>query len=123
MDEMRSRRVAQAMREELSELIRFESSDPRITDVEVTEVVVAPDLRRADVLISLPGNAESRDNALIGLEHARNFLRRRLMQRLDLYRMPELHFKADTERSGDAPIGRLLRRMRRGRPKDDVKAD
>jgi len=53
MDELRTRRVSETMREELSELIRFESSDPRLAEVDVTEVIVASDLRRADVLVSL----------------------------------------------------------------------
>lgn len=117
MDEMRSRRVAEAMREELSELIRFESSDPRITEVDVTEVIVAPDLRRADVLVVMPQEPEARSNAIAGLEHARHFLRHRLMERLDLYRMPELHFRPAAETNG-ASIASLLRKVRRGRPKE-----
>lgn len=117
MDELRTRRVAEAMREELSELIRFESNDPRITQVEVIEVVVSPDMRRADVLVALPTAESERLSALQGLEAARHFLRRNLMQRMDLYRMPELRFRPGVVATGDAPIDRLLRRVRRGRPK------
>jgi len=117
MDELRTRRVAETMRVELSELIRFESSDPRITQVEVTEVVVSPDMKRADVLVSLPKDAEEREKALDGLESARHYLRRSLMQRMELFRMPELKFRADAELMG-MPLDKLRRRMRRGRPKD-----
>ena len=118
MDELRSRRVAESMREELSELIRFESDDPRIALVEVTQVVIAPDMRRADVLVALPPSEIDRRNALEGLDSARHFLRRKLMERLDLFRMPELRFRPDSVTGGDAPIERLMRRVRRGRPKD-----
>lgn len=105
------------MREELSELIRYESDDPRIQLVEVSEVVVSPDMRRADVLVALPGDAQERAQALAGLESAQLYLRRQLMQRLELFRMPELRFKPNVESAQGAPIERLLRRVRRGRPK------
>ena len=118
MDELRSRRVAQVMREELSELIRFESADPRISQVEVTEVVVAPDMRRADVLVVLPSGEQERRQALEGLDSARHFFRRNLMQRMDLFRMPELRFKPAAEAAGGERLDSLLRRVRRGRPRD-----
>jgi ribosome-binding factor A len=114
MDELRARRVAERMREELSEMIRFESGDPRLAGIEVTEVILGSGMRRADVLVSLPAGQEERAEALAGLEHARHFLRRMLMQRLDLFRMPELRFVPDSDSSG-TPMGKLLRRARRGR--------
>ncbi len=120
MDELRTRRVSEKMREELSELIRFESADPRIHQVEVSEVVVSPDMRKADVLVMLPADQEERAAALAGLESARVYLRAQLMQRLHLFRMPELRFKAATEAAAGAPIERLLRRVRRGRPKGEL---
>jgi ribosome-binding factor A len=108
------------MREELSELVRFESSDPRLAGVDVTEVIVAQDLRKADVLVSLPDEAEARAEALLGLESARFFLRRRLMERMELHRMPELRFRPAAELAGGAALAKLLRRTRRGRPKPEV---
>lgn len=105
------------MREELSELIRFESADPRLANIEVAEVVVAPDLRRADVLVAVPQEGEARREALEGLESAKAFLRRQLMNRMDIHRMPELRFRPATEVATQAPLGRLLRRARRGRAK------
>jgi ribosome-binding factor A len=115
MDELRTRRVAESLREELSELIRGELSDPRVEGVDVTEVVVSSDLRRADVLVSLPEGDEPAQEALAGLDRARHYLRRQLAQRLDLFRTPELHFVAAAELGGGAPLKRLLRRARRGR--------
>lgn len=117
MDELRTRRVAETMREELSELIRFESSDPRLAEVDVTDVIVASDMRRADVLVSLPPAAAARAAALEGLESARGYLKRQLAQRIELFRMPELRFVTDSETTG-VPLGRLLRRARRGRPRE-----
>jgi ribosome-binding factor A len=119
VDELRTKRVAEMMKEELSELIQYESDDPRIGHVEVSEVVVSPDMRQADVLVRLPRDGTEREAALAGLESARGYLRRQLMQRLDLFRMPELRFRANAEASTGAPIERLLRRARRGRAKGE----
>jgi len=106
------------MREELSELIRFEVADPRIQGVEVAEVHCGQKMTKADVLVTLPAEQELRGAALEGLEHARHYLRRMLMERLDIYRMPELRFVAGS----GAELSRLMRRVRRGRsqPESDT---
>lgn len=117
MDELRSRRVAETMREELSELIRFELDDPRVEGVEVTDVVVSPDMRRADVLVVVAGTEQDQELALEGLAAARHYLRRNLMQRMELFRMPELRFRPAAELPGGEPLERLRRRIRRGRPR------
>lgn len=110
--------MAEAMREELSELIRFESSDPRLAEIEVTEVVLSTDARRADVLVRLPEQAAARAHAMEGLEHAKGYLRHQLAQRVDLFRAPDLRFVPDSQLGGGPDLGRLRRRLRRGRPKD-----
>jgi ribosome-binding factor A len=74
-------------------------------------------MRRADVLVALPQAETERLAALAGLDAARHFLRRKLMQRMDLFRFPELRFRPGVMATGDAPIDRLLRRVRRGRPR------
>jgi ribosome-binding factor A len=106
------------MREELSELIRFELADPRVQQADVAEVVLSPDLRRADVLIVASGAPAEQQAALDALESARHYLRRNLMQRLDLFRMPELRFRFAAGQPGHLPLDRLRRRIRRGRPRE-----
>jgi ribosome-binding factor A len=118
MDERRAQRVSEALREELSEIIGYELSDPRVGGVEVTEVLLAPDLRVAQVRVSLQGSEEERHQALEGLEHARHFLRREVSHRLQLYKLPELRFEADAEISAGRRVDQLLKRIRKGRPRD-----
>jgi ribosome-binding factor A len=106
------------MREELSELIRFVMADPRLVGVDVSRVVIAPDGKKADVLVSLPLEAEPRAHAMAGLLAAKPYLRKQLADRIDLFRMPELRFVPDAELASAKSIARLVRRVRRGRPKD-----
>jgi ribosome-binding factor A len=117
MDALRAQRVSQAMRDELSELIRFECDDPRLSGVDVTDVIVSPDMKRADILVSLPRGAAERQAALAALVHAKGYLRQQVAQRIDLFHMPDLRFTPDREEVSGAPVDRLLRRARRGRPK------
>jgi ribosome-binding factor A len=92
MDERRTLRVSEAVREELSEIIGFEMSDPRLVDVDVTDVQVSPDGRYAHVKIAARGDDRRQKDALAALDHARHYLRHELSVRLTLRHVPELHF-------------------------------
>ena len=116
MDPHRTERLSEALREELAELIAYEMADPRVGDVTVTEVIVSPDKRHAQVRVGLTGGGEA-GPALEALEHARSFLRRELSQRLDTYKIPELHFEADVSVSLGDRMETLLKRVRKGRPR------
>lgn len=117
MDSHRNERVSEALREELGELIAYELSDPRIGDATVTEVLLSPDMRHAQVRLHL-GSGAGEQETIRALDGARHFLRRQLAKRLSLFRVPELHFESDVSASAER-LGRLLKRMRRGRPRDE----
>ncbi|MBV9762697.1 MAG: 30S ribosome-binding factor RbfA [Acidobacteriaceae bacterium] len=117
MDNHRAERVSEALREELGEIIAYELSDPRIGDATVTEVLVSPDMRHAQVRLHLADQAGDQRQTIQALEGARHFLRRQLAARLNLYRVPELHFEADVTSSTER-LQQLLKRVRRGRPRD-----
>ena len=121
MDSHRSERVSEALREELGELIAYELSDPRIGDAVVTEVLVSPDKRHAQVRLHLTTSLAEQKATIQALEGARHFLRRQLAERLSLFRVPELHFEADAG-SGEERMEYLLKRIRRGRPRDEKAA-
>jgi ribosome-binding factor A len=105
------------MREELNELISYELSDPRIGDVQVTEVLISPDFRHAYVRLSMNGDPVEQSATLEALAHAKEFLRLNLSDRLKLHRMPDLHFEPDLPAELAAKAAQVLKRIRRGRPK------
>ncbi|MBV8552074.1 MAG: 30S ribosome-binding factor RbfA [Acidobacteriaceae bacterium] len=119
MDTHRAERVSEALREELGELIAYELTDPRIGDATVTEVLVSPDMRHAQVRLHLDSNADQQEETIRALDGARHFLRRQLAERLNLFRVPELHFEADLKTSGKDRMEYLLKRVRRGRPRGE----
>ena len=121
MEGHRAERVTEAIREELAEIISYEMSDPRVSSATVTEVNVSPDLRRARVSLAFPQREEA-DPALKALEKAKGFLRRELSRRLDLHRVPDLHFEADIGTQIGDRMDFLFRRIRKGRPRDTDKS-
>ena len=118
MDERRTLRVSETLREELSEIIGFESQDPRLMAVEVTEVHVSPDGRHANIRVTLRGDAKAQKESLAALAHAIGYFRHELASRLRLRHVPELHFERDKNPDVESRIAFLVKRTEksRGRP-------
>ena len=92
---LKNTRVNEAVREELSKIIR-ELKDPRIALMtSVTHVSVAPDLKTCKVGISVLGSEEEKLNTMDGLAAAAGYIRRSLAGSLNLRNTPELTFYAD----------------------------
>ena len=118
MDPHRNERVSESIREELEELISYEMSDPRVGPATVTAVHLSPDFRHAHVELILEGTPEEQHATLDALNHAKQFLRHQLAERLQLFRTPDLHFAAALGAELGAKVPELLKRIRRGRPRD-----
>lgn len=122
MDERRSQRVSEAVREELAEIIGFELSDPRLAGVTVTGAQVSPDSRHARVKVALTGEETEQRQALAALNHARHYLRRELASRLSLRMAPELHFEADRWAEAGERVDILLKRAKKTRGRTENEA-
>jgi len=75
-------------------------------------------MRHARVRLHLAGDETGREHTLSALGGARHFLRRELASRLRLFRVPELHFEADLETESSARFDQVLKRTRKGRPRN-----
>jgi ribosome-binding factor A len=116
--EHRAQRLSEAIREELSEIVSYEMSDPRVAGAVVTDVHISPDKRHAIVRVGVYGGGAA--EVMAALDHARGFLRRELAVRLEMYRIPELRFEPEPAAALGSRADFLLRRIRRGRPRDDA---
>ena len=88
-------RINERIREELSEMLLTQVSDPRLSGISVTDVDVDRELAYANIYVSaLEGNERSKE-ILDGLEHASGFLRHELAVRIDLRTFPRLRFHWD----------------------------
>jgi len=106
----RSHRVADFIQRELSELIRSEIKDPRVsTMVTVSSVEVSRDLGTAKVHYTIinaePGEREATDKAL---KNAAGFLRRKLAPRISTRSVPQLRFYYDDSIEHGAHMSALI---------------
>jgi ribosome-binding factor A len=92
---IRTQRVAERIRKELSEILLYEVTDPRLEGVTVTDVVVDRELEYARVFVSTVEGSVREEEVLEGLTRAAGFLRFNLSQRIDLRAFPQLRFKWD----------------------------
>jgi ribosome-binding factor A len=106
-------RIAERIREELSEMLIQEVSDPRLDGVSVTEVTVDRELAYADVYVSALEGSERSKEILEGLEHAQGYLRRELSQRVDLRTFPRLRFHWDPTFEKADRIERIIASLHR----------
>jgi ribosome-binding factor A len=91
----RSRRIAEQVQRELSDIIRLELKDPRVGMITLTDVEVSQDQSHAKVFFTLLGDEPRIADATAGLQHASGFLRSQLAQRMRLRIVPQLQFKYD----------------------------
>ncbi len=117
MDLRRSQRIAGTLRNELEEIVNYELEDPRIGMVTIEEVILSPDGRQALARTTLSGHASDQQIALAALSGASGIIRRLLAERLIVYRCPEIHFESAVPIDSVEKTSRLLRRVRRGRPR------
>jgi ribosome-binding factor A len=105
---VRRERLAEAMREVLSELLLTEIKDPRLAGVVISAVELSGDLKLARAYFSVIGDEERERQAADGLQQARGFLRRESARRMRIHNPPDLEFRRDKGFERADRIARLL---------------
>ncbi|HOV78725.1 MAG TPA: 30S ribosome-binding factor RbfA [Bacillota bacterium] len=91
----RPERLAEAIKKEVTDMLREELKDPRIGFVTITSVEVSKDLRYADIFASVFGEPSERKATMDALQKAKKFIRGELGKRIRLRYTPEISFKLD----------------------------
>jgi ribosome-binding factor A len=113
-DNHRHLRVGEEIAHEINAMLVGELKDPRLeVSVSVTEVRVQPDMKHARVMVSVRESTDKEQSDVIkALEHASKYIRRELIERLQLRRVPELHFTLDMSQEHVERIEQLLKSMK-----------
>jgi ribosome-binding factor A len=111
MQSRRRAKIARAVQEQVSTTILFELRDPRIQNVTVTKVEVAPDVRSAKVYVSVMGDEKEQALCLHGLNSARGFLQSKVADRIQTRYTPILTFVNDPGVKKSIEAARLLREV------------
>ena len=110
----RHERVGEEIAHEINAMLAGELKDPRLEgSVIASEVRVQPDMKHARVFVSVKGTNEEQADAIKALEHAAGYIRHELVERLQLRRLPELHFALDLSEEHVERIEQLLREVKK----------
>lgn len=119
-DYPRSRRIAEQIQRELSDIIRLELKDPRVGMITITDVEVTSDHEHAKIFFTRLGDfgdfgsagsagvAVDNKPVLQALEHASGFLRSELAHRMRLRIVPQLHFEYDVSVERGVRLSHLI---------------
>ncbi len=104
----RVERIAEQIREELSQMLATEVRDPGVGLVTITRVKVTADLSLARVYWTVLGEAKTRTDTAKALGRTVPFLRHLLSQRLTLRRAPDIKFQYDESVAAQDRIERII---------------
>jgi ribosome-binding factor A len=121
MPSHRQQRVSELLKQELSVLIT-ELTDPRLADslVIVTRVVVSADLQNARVYVEHALPAKDSPRVMAALLHAETFLRKALVENLDLRVVPHLAFTVDETTERARRVDEILKQIAQQSPTHDM---
>ena len=116
---IKNTRVSGEVQKVLSEIIRGEIKDPRISPLtSVVQVYVAPDLKTCKAYISVLGQEEAQKDTLEGLKSAEGYIRRQLARELNLRNTPEITFILDQSIEYGVNMSKLIDDVVGGDQKD-----
>jgi len=109
----RLQRIADRIRQELSEMLIREISDPRLKQIYVTDVKVDKELAYADIFVSAVEGVSRSADVLAGLESASGFIKRNIAARVELRAFPRLRFHWDMTPENADHIEKVLAELRK----------
>lgn len=93
---IKNTRINEEVHRELSNIIRGELKDPRISSLtSVVAVEVAPDLKTAKAYISVLGDEKAQEDTMAGLKSSAGYIRKLLASNVNLRNTPEIRFVLD----------------------------
>jgi ribosome-binding factor A len=111
MSSRRLLKAGEAIREVVSMAIIRELRDPRVKNVTVIGVEVAPDMREAKILVSIMGSESQQATSLRGLKNSAGFLQSKIAERIDTRYTPKLTFVADEGVKKSLAVAQILEQL------------
>ena len=123
---MTSRRLlkaAEAIREVVATSILTDLRDPRVKNVTVIAVEVAPDMREAKVSVSVMGSEKRKQESLRGLQNSAGFLQSKIANRIDSRYTPKLRFILNKGADNAMVVSELLAKIAEEKEGQSSEAD
>jgi len=123
MSSRRLLKAGEAIREVVSMAILTELRDPRVKNVTVIGVEVAPDMREAKILVSIMGSESQQATSLRGLKNSAGFLQSKIAERIDTRYTPKLTFVADDGVKKSLALAQILDQLALEKQKNQQATD
>ena len=107
----RADRIADQIKDQVSQLLSFEVKDPAVGLLTVTHVKMTSDMGMAHVYYTLVGDDVERRKTARALDRATAFVRRRLAEDMNMRRAPEVRFHYDENVERQDRVDTLLREI------------
>ncbi len=117
MSKPRSKRISEEIRKIVSEVIRTDIKDPRVSKMAtITSVETTRDLRFATIYVSVFDSEDMKAKTIEGLNRAKGYIRRQMGDQLDLRYTPEPIFKLDESIENAIHLSKLIRDSQPAKP-------
>jgi ribosome-binding factor A len=107
----RAERIADHIKDAVTQLLSFEVKDPAVGLLTVTHVKMTSDMGLAHVYYTLIGDEQERRKTAKALDRATPFVRRRLAEDLNMRRAPDVRFHYDENLERQERVETLLREI------------
>ncbi len=109
----RTLRISEEIKKIVSQMIRFEIKDPRVSELSaVTRVDTTNDLRYTNIYITVHDDSKIEDT-LKGLNNAKGYFRRAIGRELKMHHTPEPIFKEDKGVAESIRMAKLIEQVKK----------
>ena len=114
MSSLRSEKVADVLRKEISLIINKETKDPRLQNINITAVKVSDDIGHANVFYTLIGESIIKSESTLDKKVLKKFsgmVRSKLSKTMQIRRVPVINFRFDESVEYSDNIETLLKNL------------
>ncbi len=114
----RAERISGKIQYAITELLSKKMQDPRVEMATISGVKVSPDLRVADVYVTVFGDKKRIKDVLEGFKKSKGFIKKSIAPKLGLKYMPDLRFVRDDSFDKAAKMDALIKSATHHKPSD-----
>ncbi len=110
----RIQKVSSLLKKEVSLIFNNDLEDRLISEnfISITSIELSADLYYCKIYITCSVDEDNKKEIVEFLNRSKNFIRHKLSQRIELRRIPELHFKIDKELEKGISVLKILDKLR-----------
>ncbi|MCF8091467.1 MAG: 30S ribosome-binding factor RbfA [Desulfotignum sp.] len=119
----RAERISMKIQQAITQLLIKKISDPRIEMATISQVKMTPDLRLANIYVTVFGDEARIAATLAGFKKSKGFIKKQIAPQLGLKYMPELRFFHDDSFDKAARMDALIESAVKDLPDDPKPED